>query len=201
MADNEVLVNTDVSFERPEITRLARAQYQYREFSFWTDEAIDRSVNRYQQSLWSDWKQDWKPDLASYLPEAVIEPLGLRNRRDEPALELPAVFQKRVIGERSVSTLQEWECAIIEIKDDTVHALATSVIAREPDQNYIEIPLFEFQPSDRAKLRAGVVFRLIIGFVMKPNGQRSREAILYIRHQLPRSEKDVDKLLDLLVDE
>lgn len=202
MSGVDFLINTDRSFEQGDVTTVSKRQYQFRDFSFWTDEAIDRSVTRYQQVVSSRKEAEWSVEPHTIVSLAdPVETAPRTNRKPEPVLELPAYFQKRVIGERSVNTLQEWECAILEVRGDTVFAMATSVISREPDQHYIEIPIFEFQPSDHSRLREGVLFRLIIGFVTKANGQRSREAILYIRHQLPRNDTDLSPLLDVLVDD
>jgi hypothetical protein len=195
MLDTDTLVNTDSSLDLTDHRTGTRQQYPARDFAFWTTQAIGRSVSRYRDSLSS--AKAFEPDLLT----VEIAPATQSNRREEPTLELPAVFRKRVIGEKSVSTLQEWECAVQEINDGVVHALATSVIAREPEQNFLDIPLSEFQPSDRARLREGVLFRLIIGFVMKPNGQQSREALLYLRHQLPRRKVNLEPLLDVLTDD
>lgn len=195
MLDSETLVNTDLSLEQADSKTLSKEQYPSRDFAFWTDKAIKRSVTRFRDSLSVPNAPDAK------MVNAVAHPAPESNRRIEPSLDLPAVFRKRVIGEKSVSTLQEWECAVQDVRDGTVFALATSVIAREPEQNFIDIPLSEFQPSDRERLREGVLFRFIIGFVMKPNGQRSREALLYIRHQLPHRRVDLEPLLDVLTDD
>ena len=201
MSDTLVVENTDPSFDEADAVALPKSQFQYRDYGFWTRPAIERSVTRYQHSLTKHELAPIQVQKIEIGTDVTSTPRGVLNRNQEPMLALPAVFRRRTIGDKSVSTLQEWECAVLDVRDDTVFAQATSVIVREPDQNYIEIPIFEFQPSDREKLRPGVIFRLIIGFVSKPNGQRTREAILYIRHQLPRATNDISPLLDILVDD
>lgn len=157
-------------------------QYDKRDYSFWDEDFFKRSINRLMLnrapvSTASGELTELHPldSQTSYISREEEE-----RRRDE-ILDFPEVFKTRVYGERSVSTLQEWECVVEDVDDLEVKAIGKSLIDISPEENVIAIPLQEFAPSDRDKLRPGVMFRLIIGLSKKANGMRTREAICYLR--------------------
>lgn len=158
-------------------------QYEKRDFAFWGTDFFSRSVNRLKAN------DDTKTHAISW-GAGSLHPLDcqtLHSQRDEEEarrdaiLDFPEVFKTRVYGERSVSTLQEWECVIERIEADAVVATAKSLLDWAPEDHVLTIPFGEFSPSDRPVLKRGVIFRLIIGLSKKASGVRTREAICYLR--------------------
>lgn len=165
-------------------------QYSSKEFSFWQGGVLQRSVARYRS-------RTGKPKIAFDEAQALISPEQI-DREEITVLDIPSVFRSRTVGEKSVNTLQEWECVVVDVDDAHVTAMANSLISPTEDQHYIEIPLMEFQEADRSLLNTGVVFRLIVGFVRKASGSRTRESLIYVRHKLPRKQVDFSSELNLL---
>lgn len=169
-------------------------QYVYRDYEFWTGEPLNRTVNRY-KSL--SYPASFTSNPVEW-PAPAFEPIreSRSNADSRQVIDLPAVFRPRTIGEKSVNTLQEWECVVTSIDADTVHSMATSLIDRSASQHYMDIPIGEFTAEDRGKLTNGTVFRMIVGFVKKANGTKTRESLIYVRNKLPRKQVSIDQTLD-----
>jgi hypothetical protein len=196
LAERAPLINTDIFLEANDSgDNLAVMQYESKLYNFWSDDALKRTFTRYASSTTGH-----RMHVGYDVDVPLSTPSDQANSKEDVVLDLPAVFQSRTVGEKSVNTLQEWECVVKHVGDEHVFAVATSVLFADEGESYLDIPLDEFDPEDRSRLRNGLVFRLIVGFVRKRNGIRTREALIYIRHQLPRKHRNIDSLLDELVD-
>lgn len=154
-------------------------QYEKKDFTFFSEALYRRSINR----VATPSEREKYPLHPLDCMEVVLGRTSEQQER-ESVIRFPEVFKARVYGEKSVSTLQEWECIIEDVVDEKVISQAISLIDVHPDTNILTIPLAEFSPTDRPRLQPGVVFRLIVGFAKKANGARSREAIIYLRNHL-----------------
>ncbi|MFN2100348.1 hypothetical protein [Altererythrobacter sp. MF3-039] len=176
-------------------------QYEKRDFSFVDEDFVQRSINR----LKSDTTSRSSDYLGQYENLHPLDNPALHQQRDEEEkrrariLDFPEVFKSRVYGERSVSTLQEWECVVESVTSEgKVEAFAKSLIDISPEDHMISVPLEEFSPSDRDRISPGVLFRLIIGLTKKASGMRTREAICYLRSTANRADLDTHQILDKL---
>tara|TARA_B100000678_G_C18200913_1_gene499412 strand:- start:335 stop:925 length:591 start_codon:yes stop_codon:yes gene_type:complete len=152
-------------------------QHDKRDYSFYSGALYRRSINRAQSD-----SREIEPDCYHPLDSRPIHDGRKANEKTcDRVIDFPDVFRPRVYGERSVSTLQEWECVIDDLDNENVIAQAISLIEDSPEKHILTIPITEFSPLDHAKLHRGTVFRLIVGFAKKANGARSREAICYLR--------------------
>lgn len=169
-------------------------QYHDKDFDFWKEQPLRRNVARYFQRVGA--RRNEEKDSAD-LSETVSQDLA----HEDAVLDFPTVFRARTIGEQSVNTLQEWECVVTDIEKDIVTATARSLLTRNPEVEFMDVPLSEFPVEERQNLTSGVVFRIIVGFVKKPNGTRTRESVIYLRHRLPKRRRDMSSLLELLSDD
>ena len=159
-------------------TKVEFFQYESKDFDFWTRDRVGRSVNRY--ILLDTDRRVTKNDAPH--PMELDDPIQSPTKQaDSNLLDFPDVFQARLIGEKSVNTLQEWECVIEEVDEDVVIASGRSLIDASPEENMLEVPITEFADKDKTLIGPGVVFRLIIGYSKRPSGQRIRESICYVR--------------------
>jgi|LakMenEpi03Aug12_release.lakeMendotaPanAssembly.Ray.scaffolds.fasta_scaffold133676_2 hypothetical protein len=155
-------------------------QYGVKNFNFWRTEDLDRGVNRYITTFRSGILS--ASDMSDDSPEQQIdEEFNSKLDDDEKVLNFPAVFVSRVLGERSVNTLQEWDCVITSIQDNIIEARGLSLLDDDPQYEVLHIPVEEFCPDDRPILIPGVVFRFVIFFARKANHQLSRESTCYVR--------------------
>jgi hypothetical protein len=184
-------VHTEVSPHDDRGLEIDTIQYRTRDFGFWTGTQLKRTVSRHYDLGVRDSDPLWPFEDKRELLEPTKD-------EESHVLDLPAVFKPRTVGEQSVNTLQEWECVVIDSNAESVTAMARSLLIREEDQQYIQIPIQEFPPEERDRLERGVVFRLIVGFVRKPSGSRIRESIIYLRHQLPKRDRPIEGLLEFL---
>lgn len=175
-------------------TKFELAQYHVKDFNFWSREKVSRSINRL---LSSDVDASSSISKVPYPLESGTSVKYLSTDWSSEAINFPNVFQARLIGEKSVNTLQEWECVIEFIDDDIVTARGTSLLDDDPESNILEIPMREFAQKDWDELSSGVIFRLIIGFTKKPSGQRIRESICYLRRSLPPLGYDLEGITNL----
>ncbi len=165
-------------------------QLDTKDLAFWDAENIARSVKRYK----------FQP-RTTFSYENKIDPTDISkvdSEVDQVLISFPAVFSTRSYGEKAINTLQEWECVVREIVDDTVFADAISVIDSNSELQFLEIPLSDFSPDDAPLLSEGVIFRLIVAFTRRANGSSHRECIIYIRKILPRVKEDIEDIVDML---
>lgn len=175
-------------------TKVEFFQYESKDFDFWTKDRVDRSINRYMSSD----AERRAPKECGLHPMELERPIQApMNKAMSKVLDFPDVFQARLIGEKSVNTLQEWECVVEDLDDDMVIASGLSLIDSSPEQNVLQIPLREFADKDKALIGPGVVFRLIIGYAKKPSGQRIRESICYVRRTVASHCADLEGIANL----
>ncbi|MEM9086212.1 MAG: hypothetical protein AAGB23_09850 [Pseudomonadota bacterium] len=173
-------------------------QYESRDYSFLDKDFLWRSAKRLKKSAYSE--VTTKVDLSPAIHPLDSETLHRQRLAEEDLkreiLNFPEVFKTRVFGERSVSTLQEWECVVETVEDGVVISTALSLLDEAPEEQSMSIPLTEFAPTDRKDLRRGVIFRVIIGLSKKASGARSREAICYLRKSRVNSYAEAHSLFD-----
>lgn len=155
-------------------------QYGVKDFNFWTNEDLDRGVNRYITTFKSGTltASDVSDDCSE---QQIDEEFNSKLDDDEKVLNFPAVFVSRVLGERSVNTLQEWDCVITSIQDNIIEARGLSLLDEDPQHEVLHIPVEEFGLDDRPILIPGIVFRFVVFFARKANHQLSRESTCYVR--------------------
>ncbi len=191
IADFGLVETWDV--QDPEVIHRAdidKMQYNHNDFSFWSKSMVDRSVKRHLL----------KPtDFADSLRDVDYKVPDYQEEIDnDSVISFPAVFNARLVGEKSVNTMQEWECVVEDVTENTVFAMGRALIDGSGSTEFLEIPLEEFSPDDKDILSAGIVFRFVIGWVRKPNNMRVRQSLIYVRRHLPKKQKTVDELFDLL---
>lgn len=96
-------------------------------------------------------------------------------------IELPK-FEPLERGGDSMAAMQEWEGLVTAVDNGVVYADLIDVTAGSQHANEsAELPLSEFDPADRAKVRRGTVFRWAIGYVRTEAGTRFGASMLRLR--------------------
>jgi hypothetical protein len=164
-------------------------QYDIKDFDFWDKQTLDRSVKRHVNAR----------HHSENIFEQIEDDLPMNSLLDEDRVvfNLPSVFTRRILGERSVNTLQEWECVVQHVEDEIVYAKGVSLLDDNDERQVLEIPTREFSEVDRKALASGTVFRLIVGFVKKASGTQKRESFCYVRRKLISTGRIEDSLLNL----
>ena len=90
--------------------------------------------------------------------------------------------------------LQEWEGYVLELNaDEFVAALVDLTSGSSHEEEEAIIPLTEIAENDAATLRAGAIFRWVIGYERSPSGTKKRVSQIVFR-DLPRmTERDMEQ--------
>ena len=100
--------------------------------------------------------------------------------------------QPSPVGPRAtLHALQEWEGYVVEVeRGELVARLVDLTTGSTHEEEEAVIPLAELSESDVATVRAGSIFRWVIGYERSPSGTKKRVSQLVFR-DLPRmSERD-----------
>ena len=121
-----------------------------------------------------------------------------QNRAEaSPLIDIPNLFARRQIENRSVNTLQEWEGLVEEIEGDSFVARLRDLTSGDRSEELATIPLTEVDPKDRDRVVPGALFHLFVGFTRR-SGSRRRETFTYFRKHLPSTKEATSQLADLL---
>lgn len=94
----------------------------------------------------------------------------------------------------TLHALQEWEGYVLEIfEDEFVVRLVDLTAGSSHEEEEATIPLAEISDDDAAGLRAGAIFRWVIGYERAPAGTKKRVSQIVFR-DLPRlTERDLQR--------
>lgn len=89
-------------------------------------------------------------------------------------------------AQSSMAAMQEWEGVVTDVIDGTVYASLVDITAgrRSVDES-AEIPLTEFETTDRPGLQRGTIFRWAIGYLKTEKGQRIGASVMRLRPSTP----------------
>lgn len=77
--------------------------------------------------------------------------------------------------------LQQWECVILEVRDDCVYCQMHDLTDESNPEEFAELLLSEFNEYDRPILSEGAVFYWSVGYIHRSNGQIRRSSQLRVR--------------------
>lgn len=95
---------------------------------------------------------------------------------------------------RRFRILQQWECVVSEVTDDSVWADITDLTDRSRSDEVVELPMDEFPLADRDLLVPGGVFYWAIGYEQTKGGQVRRVSEIRFRRTPKWSEQGVKQL-------
>ena len=122
--------------------------------------------------------------------DAINAPLGdttndeTQRRRPLIPQANPHVFRLEEIPLISFEPLQEWEGRVVEVnpKEKLFAATLIDVTARRKYEDEIaEFPISDVSDDDRDLLRAGAIFRWLIGYERLPSGTKRRVSSVVFR--------------------
>lgn len=142
---------------------------------FWTPDIIERNVIELKDSA------DESDDVQNQQPTSWLTRHNTFNEHERKVIQFPPVTDLWPRGYTSVNTLEEWDCVITDVTDETVFSDAKPQIEQRGSKVILEIPVNEFSRGDRSALRPGLMFRYIICWSKRESGNLSRESFTYIR--------------------
>lgn len=95
---------------------------------------------------------------------------------------------------RRFRLLQQWECVVNEVAEDSVWAEITDLTDRSRADEVVELPLDEFPLADRELLVPGGVFYWAIGYEHTKGGQVRRVSEIRFRRTPKWSKQTVEQL-------
>lgn len=95
---------------------------------------------------------------------------------------------------RRFRLLQQWECVVNEVAEDSVWAEITDLTDRSRADEVVELPLDEFPLADRELLVLGGVFYWAIGYEHTKGGQVRRVSEIRFRRTPKWSKQTVEQL-------
>jgi hypothetical protein len=95
---------------------------------------------------------------------------------------------------RRFRLLQQWECVVNEVAEDSVWADITDLTDRSRADEVVELPLDEFPLADRELLVPGGVFYWAIGYEHTKGGQVRRVSEIRFRRTPKWSKQTVEQL-------
>ncbi|MEZ5682045.1 MAG: hypothetical protein R3E14_12220 [Erythrobacter sp.] len=90
-------------------------------------------------------------------------------------------FLGRVVGKRSIHTLQEWEGVVERVDRDKFSAQLWDLTVDRRNREFADIPISLVNRVDRSDLKEGAIFRLIVGVAVTDKGNRINDAVVYFR--------------------
>jgi len=92
----------------------------------------------------------------------------------------------------SLHALQEWEGHVSDVRETDFVALLIDLSAdRSHEDEEAVIPRMELSDADDAKLRAGRIFRWVIGYERSPSGTRKRVSQIVFRDLPTITKRDI----------
>ncbi|QZD92983.1 hypothetical protein K3162_02790 [Qipengyuania xiapuensis] len=96
-------------------------------------------------------------------------------------IDVGAAFRGKVVGKRTMHTLQEWEGVVDSIGTDKFHAQLRDITSARNVKEFAQIPINLVERGDRAQLKEGAIFRFIVGVAVTDKGNRINDAVIYFR--------------------
>lgn len=96
-------------------------------------------------------------------------------------ITLGDAFQSRVVGKRSMHTLQEWEGFVETVEEDGFVARLKDLTSPKQSVETAEIPSSVVDREDRNRIAPGAVFRMTVGVAVTDHGNRINDAVIYFR--------------------
>ncbi|TCM27782.1 hypothetical protein [Novosphingobium sp. ST904] len=126
-------------------------------------------------------------------PEAVSPHI-----EGDVVLPVSGAFQRKVIGKKSMNTLQEWEGYVSSITPDSFEAILADLTDRSRGQERAVIPLSLLDGDEIEHLKLGAIFRMVIGLAITENGNRINDHVIYFRRYMPALQPKRKKFSELV---
>jgi len=127
-----------------------------------------------------------------FVPEEDISPSS------ESCLDIAGLFPEKLPkpaeARYAFSVLQEWEGHVLSIAKDTFTARLVDVTTEySNEEEEADFPLDDLENADRSRIRAGAIFRWIIGYRRGPGGTKGRESRIVFRNLPAWTRKELER--------
>jgi hypothetical protein len=137
-------------------------------------------------------KADARIREVTHRSTAVVPPTSLRDEIDR---KIRGVFPVTTpVPKLSLQPLQEWEGYVTEIASDRFTARLTDVTAgRKFEEELADFPISDLSDDDRDLLKAGAIFRWVIGYQRSGGGTKRRVSQITFRRLPAWTRADLER--------